>query len=180
METRRVLLILYLVILLSQFGCSKLEDKHYNILDCVLENAIGQVDDETEFNILGTEMIGWSDSTSLIILTFPKKELTIVDDDIVYKSTYLGRDVYLRSNFLIIDKTGSRVNKSKYLGIWNSSNIVFEEENIVLNNDLFMPPYSPPEVQFEYNYNEDCIQSILLLRWIEEDVLIENCRICEK
>ena len=166
-------------ILFNQFGCSKPKYRLNNALDCVLESTISQVNDKTNFNIITSELRNLSDSTSLMVFTFPKKELTTIDATI-YRASFGGVDVYFHGDSYIRDDTISKEDQATNLDIWKSSSIVFKEKNIKLNSNLFMPPYSPPEVQFEYNRYEDCVESILLLRWIEKEKIIQSCKLCHQ
>ena len=160
-------------------NCSSSNNEVESTLDCILSNSMNYFENYRNYNVIGSELSGYSDSISLIVLTFPKRELSTIDG-YAYKSIFNGVDVYfIIDQNTFSDKKEMHIAIAPEIKILELSSLNFSKQEIRLNIDLYMPPYSPPEIQFEYNHYEDCIQSILLLRWFNKEKITEGCNFCK-
>lgn len=111
---------------------------------------------------------GWTDTTSLILITYHKKPLKI-PLGVALKAEYKGQDIYLYQS--VIDS----VSNKKYRTI--SNNIAwrsFTPEK--LDEDFILPPYDPINIQIEYNFRNDCIIDVIRGKGYVDQRLISECK----
>lgn len=143
-------------------------DKSTMPLECMILGI--NVDMEKKIIEVGQHN-GWSDSTSLILITFHHKSMAYLIHG-TSKGLFKGNDIYFYQS------TVDSLDDKKYNQIPNNiswKNFTPKE----LPKDFIMPPYDPIQIQLEYNFNRNCVGDVIRGEgFIKKDV-INKCK-CQK
>jgi hypothetical protein len=135
-------------------------------LECILNNI------EVDANGMDIEVgqhNGWTDTTTLILVTYHKKSLGI-PIDCNLKGRYKGTDIYFyQSNVDTLDR-------QQYVQIPN--NISWNNFIQEIDEDFFQPPYDPVEIQVEYNDKRKCFGNVIKGKGYINGKIISECK-CE-
>lgn len=140
--------IISMLLILAIFNSCQ-QDKQVGMLECLLEN-IESIEDEVDIDV--GQHNGWNDSMSLIIITYHEKSMNIPMNNEL-KGRYKGQDIYFYQGDI------NSLDKKEYKQIPN--NIVWNNNSIKIDNEIFAPPYDPISIQIEYHTRRKCFGSAI-------------------
>jgi hypothetical protein len=134
-------------------------------LECILDSIKVDVN---EMDIEVGQHNGWTDTTTLILVTYHRKSMDISIGSKL-KGVYKGSDIYFYQS--IVDSLDTK----KYRQIPN--NIIWNDFiPKKIDKNIIQPPYDPINIQIEYNTKKECIGDVIKGKGYLNGKIISECK----